>query len=213
MKTNSKILNEIINENKTDALLLNEIIEGEMKSENPDFELIDNCADAVLEIKDEEVECEIPKFKYYGEKKNRYILGKTVFRIALVAAVILATTLTANAAVKGVTNKGIIENISIAVSKDKKVTTTAVETTTESTTDDTTKSTTVHINKKKQRKRKKHSKVKEYKPEKKTGEYSEEYGEEESESEESEETQQDLPEETHEEESEPSSENENNETQ
>ncbi len=116
VKFNSEILNNIINEkvNTEDALLLiNEIIDKELEKDEPDFEYIEECTDALLELQNENSDnIEIKPFVYLKRKNvGKLKLTKTAVRIILIAAILLATTITASAAVKNVTGKGIIENI------------------------------------------------------------------------------------------------------
>ena len=123
VKLDENILKNILDEKYNideAALLINELIEKEFEKEEPDFNLIEEYSDALIEIQNGNAEAiEIPEFKVKDSKK-RIKFSRTFIRIILIAAILLATTITANAAITGATGKGIIENISIAVSNDKK---------------------------------------------------------------------------------------------
>ncbi len=137
VKFNSEILKRIVDEkvNTEDAvLLINELIDKELEKENPDLDYIDECSDALLELQNESVDSnEIKPFEFRkNDEKRNFRLTKTAIKIILVAALLFATTITASAAVKSVTGKGLIESIVIKQSQSapEKETTTAAETTT-----------------------------------------------------------------------------------
>ncbi len=112
-------------------------MDAELEKEEPDFDFIEECTGILLEIQDAVIDIDgVVPFLYSDKvaasvKSNRLKFSKTAARAVLVAAILLATTITANAAITGVTGKSIIENIAIAVndSSDKETTAPEEETT------------------------------------------------------------------------------------
>lgn len=92
------ILSEIYDDNSfkaTAAALLNSLIDAELQREEPDFDFIDECADALIEVQSDNLSSVIPFIannKFNGDDKKRKTLG-----ILLSCAVVFSLSLGAMA--------------------------------------------------------------------------------------------------------------------
>ncbi len=97
-------------------LLLNNAIDSELEKESPNFDYIDECTEALIKLQNgdfKEEKIEVKPFKGYNEEGSakRIKLSKALVRTLLIAAVILATTITANATYTSVTGKNLFDVI------------------------------------------------------------------------------------------------------
>lgn len=156
MKTlNYSILSKIIDDEKFASEIisaLNSIVDAELlKPENEiSFDLIDECSKAIIEIENkapENAAYTLLSSKEFYKNSARFGKGlSTALRVALIAAALVASSITVNAAVGTFTGSTIVENIAVAVSEKKEEKKEKEGTTAESTTDlqdtaDTSKTT------------------------------------------------------------------------
>jgi hypothetical protein len=122
-------IDNIISENDKAIAALNQLIDKELEKKEAeiDFALIDEYSNALTElhggIRPEELELSDDASKRILREARRHNKSKigTVIKVLLVAAVILASSLTANAAVSTITGQSIVQRIVVSVNdKEKK---------------------------------------------------------------------------------------------
>ncbi|MCR5208013.1 MAG: hypothetical protein K6C14_06000 [Eubacterium sp.] len=131
IKIDKDILNKIKEENNPscEAELINAAIDEEFQSPEPDFELIDELSEELLAILNAEADSTLylSSDDVIGSGDAKKIrVSKILIRILAVAAIIIATTISVNAAYRSATGSGIISGIVNSV--EKNVTTEAKET-------------------------------------------------------------------------------------
>ena len=125
---NEKSLSLLINDMKSNddiIAFLNAVIDEELKKENPDCDLIDECINAIADIEDNDTALPMLKIaltpdsirKIVNKNRTSWKSLNRALRIAIVAAVIATGTFTVNAAVKSATGVDVIKEVASAVAQ------------------------------------------------------------------------------------------------